>query len=256
MIGRPKCEERHNTKAIVDKGTGAAENRPDISSYDIPNIIPIIQGQYQEIRALASHPLLDHFAVSGDSGLIQIWDYKTKDVVNSRGFQRVDSCAEKEKANVNHEPLKYHIYSLAYSSSGKTLAAGFGNGVLRILDSQTLNDLQETVYGDQMGHKVSDHPVNRIIFSADGTYCAVSDSEHVVIILHKETVKVKVQDEEEDPLFGTSKYKAKEEPKSPRTRSARQRIEWMIIGRAKSHFKDVVGNGDDNTRSFLPKNQN
>jgi WD40 repeat protein len=220
-----------------------AAAKQEALSYDNPAIIPILQGQYLQIRALVAHPLLSQFVVAGDSGLIQIWDYNTKQVVCSRSFERhappPDSHSQTEKAApVN--PLKYQIYSLAYSNSGETLAVGFGNGTIRLLDSQLI-DLPQTIYGSEMGHSISDHPINRIAFSPDGNYCAVSDTNHILAIVHKESVKVKANEEEEDPLFGTSNYKAKDDSKTPRTRSARQRMEWIVFGRAKPHFKDIVG---------------
>jgi WD40 repeat protein len=177
LISRPATESKPKSRTL---GTEPSfSSKKETSTYDNATIIHVFQGQYLQIRALVAHPTLEQFAVSGDSGLIQIWDSKTKEVINCRQFQPQSndqgySHSNGGEKNAVVDPLKFHIYSLAYSNSGKTLAVGFGNGVLRLLDANSLADLPQTLYGDQMGHNVSRHPIDRIVFSPDGSYCALA----------------------------------------------------------------------------------
>ncbi|KAI8903281.1 quinon protein alcohol dehydrogenase-like superfamily, partial [Gorgonomyces haynaldii] len=186
----------------------------------VPLITQVLKGQHDTIRALVTHPELPLVAVAGDASVIQIWDYNTKQLIQTRQF--------------DNEDKKQCIYSLAFSTAGHSIAVGFSNGIVRVLDSSTLQDLPQTVYGNLLGYKVGNVPVHKLQFSNDGSYLASADHEHIVSILHKETVKVK-QEEEEDPLFSGKKV-----DKKPRIKSAKQRIEWVLLGRAKSHFGAIV----------------
>lgn len=90
-----------------------------------------------------------------------------------------------------------------------------------------------------MGHNLSSCPLTRISFSPNGKYCAVADSEHVISILHQEFVAKKTQDVD-IAYFGGAKNKAKDDLRSA-DNAVKERMEWIIYGRAKSHFKDIVG---------------
>ncbi|KAH6584921.1 hypothetical protein BASA60_000761 [Batrachochytrium salamandrivorans] len=254
----------------------AKESMPekDISDQNmVPGITNILHGQYGQIRGLTAHPDKTIFAVGGDSGYLQIWDYTTKQILISRYFQDTISIAETpihtQKTNKTAAKHRYYslankkpsahlaamkISSLAYSATGKALAVGFSNGVLKMLDAQTLQDLPQSflIKNETYGHHISNVPITRVAFSPDGDHCAASDAAHVICVLRKKSVKIKQG--ELDSLAESSLREQAEiqdsgvhsgvnstvEDNEGNKSDAFHRIEWTFIGRQRTHFKEVI----------------
>ncbi|GET89264.1 hypothetical protein, conserved [Leishmania tarentolae] len=84
----------------------------------------IVQGQDRAIQCLAAHPHLPRLAIGGYSGNLHLWDYCEKRVLLLSLFRNL------------------LIRCLAFSPSGKRLVVGFTNGVIKVLDGETLEEEQ------------------------------------------------------------------------------------------------------------------
>ena len=272
------------SNVIAAKNAGAVVN---------PTVTVLLSGQHGTIQGLDIHPTNKIIGVGGETGILQLWNYDTKQIVGQIKFEELPSAITQAVQNIRNStkaspskdsqnedesekpkdvllmgqttgkfkpalvPMK--ITCVAFSSSGKTVAVGFQSGIIRLLNAQTLEDLPQShlLKSDAFGHQVSRFAIVKITFSEDGEYLAAADSDHVVLLLKKESVRVKVgsaggHDKHEDPnLFGSE-----QDPDFALTFSDsrgdehikfRNRIEWVFIGRRKTHFKDVI------SLVFLPK---
>ncbi|ORY51113.1 WD40 repeat-like protein [Rhizoclosmatium globosum] len=206
-----------------------------------PDVHVLHETQYQSVHGLAAHPKLPRFVVGGYSGLLQIWDYSAKNVVVSRLFEivHVDEdphtpLTKKKKPVVEH--LK--IESIAFSADGEF--GGFENGTLRILDANTLLEIdgQRSVTGDIMTPYyivAKDHPENdfgcrvtNVAFSACGKFFAASDSQFAVTLFKKET---RIGPKKNIDGVGRAVEKLA---------SGEKYTVWMQIGKCKAHYKDII----------------
>ena len=116
----------------------------------------LVQGQDAPVHGLAAHPLLPRFAVTGHSGLLQLWDYAEKRLLLLRMFDRLlGNC-------------------LAFSPNGKLLAIGFTNGDIKVLNGLTLKQVA--------AFTVSKESVTHLDFSHCSSYLAAASAEHTVSI--------------------------------------------------------------------------
>lgn len=190
----------------------------------------VIQGQEGNITSLISHPHSSKLAIGTDCGELQIWDYSQKKIIHFKKFTvTIKKQDPKLKHKINYELLKSPISSLAFSKSGKTIVVGFESGTVKFFESSTLND----IHGNEVVDKgtsenavVSDTKIQLLSFSSNGEYCSCIDSNSVTILFKKGITQVKEQKEEECPPQSGKKIK--------------QRIDWILIGRRKVHFKDIV----------------
>ncbi|KAI8804403.1 WD40-repeat-containing domain protein [Cladochytrium replicatum] len=207
---------------------------PDDTSHSFLNPIvkTILETQSLSVNALAAHPRLSRFAVSGASGVIQLWDYTTKALLASRRFDESATNAEKTGADgggaaVSSKKAKKHgkkecngVTALCFSGDGMLLGSGFLNGAIRILNAGTLSEIYS--------HTPSANASTRLVFSDDAMYLASADVSHAVAVFRRASI-----------------YAA---PKAPgqRRESAReigstQNDSWEYLGRRVEHFKDIVG---------------
>ncbi|KAJ3253758.1 Cilia- and flagella-associated protein 251 [Boothiomyces macroporosus] len=203
-----------------------------------PEVTLILEGQYGNLKALIVHPEQSKFAVGSDNGVLQVWDYNTKQLVVSRQFteEQPVQAKRKEKKQPQEIQVPVGIESLCYSKSGKTLAVGFANGIIRFLDATNLQDLTQTsATKGTGGYSVSTVAIKKIAFSVDGNYCAFADANHVTGILHKEMIKVKPDSGRKRP-----ESPLKTDSREDEIKRARQRVEWVFIGRRKTHYKEII----------------
>ncbi len=82
----------------------------------------LLQFQDSHIHALAAHPYQHQLAVTGYSGLLQLWDYHSdgRKLKLARKFEKLQGNA------------------LAFNRRGDSLAVGFTNGALKIVSARTL----------------------------------------------------------------------------------------------------------------------
>jgi len=114
----------------------------------------LVQGQDAAVSGLATHPSLTRFAVTGRSGLLQLWDYAERRLLLMRMYDKLlGNC-------------------VAFSPNGKFLAVGFTNGALKILAGMTLEEVAS--------FKASKDCIFQVRFSHDSNFLATSDAETCV----------------------------------------------------------------------------
>eukprot|EP01135_Chromosphaera_perkinsii_P011905 Nk52_evm22s2531 gene=Nk52_evmTU22s2531 len=118
----------------------------------------LLRGQERDIRGLDTHPTRPYFVVTGMSGFVQVWNYESHTTMVTRQFDK-----------------HHQAFCIKYDSSGDTIAIGFTNGEVKILDSLSLRD-----YSESTNYKVSSSPVLKIAFSNDGAYFAVATASFSV----------------------------------------------------------------------------
>lgn len=148
----------------------------------------LVQGQDQPIMAIASHPSLPRLAIAGYSGNLHLWEYSTRKVLLLSIFRNL------------------LVHSLAFDPKALYLGVGFTNGVVKVLDANSLEEMQS------FRPKTPDC-ITTITFSHDSHFFATADSEGCV---------------------GLYKF-------THRAQDPRKPIEWVYIGRHRSHRAAVTG---------------
>ncbi|XP_033628136.1 cilia- and flagella-associated protein 251-like isoform X2 [Asterias rubens] len=122
--------------------------------------VKMIQDEHDAaIHALATHPNQSHVAIGSYSGLLKVWNYKSKTLVASRNF-----------------PKGHLIRCMAYDPKGNYLGIGFTNGCVRILDAISLEEECDDPF------RYSRDAVTLCTFSHDSKWMAVADADHCVTL--------------------------------------------------------------------------
>lgn len=218
----------------------------DISRSGNPDVSLYFEGVNGTIYGMESIPGASRFALASDAGTLQIWDIVNKTILLSRSFTQMVASEPKKNSHgkprdVHHVPKKTPINSIAFSKSGKTVAVGFSTGRVRFLETATLKDLPcSTSDGD--GIEASKSAILKIAFSPEGDFCATADQDYVITLFRKETVKVKhppsADSKKSISVNGDSQLDNNEHSK------IKARIEWVFVGRRKTHFKEIIGTFD------------
>ena len=210
----------------------------------------ILESQYGAVTSIAAHPKRPFFVIGSVTGVIQLWNYKTKVLITSRKFEvtkpKVNDALKTKPQIVEMQILE--ISSMAYSNSGNIIGIGFSNGSIKILDSETLKDYHENVsttnsppqapfpyksrYTDHsMVHhtltsiiSVSNDSISFIAFSECEQYMAIADEAFGVSVLHREAILADV----------TTEVDGYSPPK-------KQHMQWVLMGRNQAHFQKIVG---------------
>lgn len=107
----------------------------------------VVQGQDQAILSVAAHPSLPRLAVAGLSGNLHLWEYQQKRVLILSLFRNLQ------------------IRCMAFDPTGGFLMVGFTNGVVKVLEAESLEEKQT------FKPKQPDS-VLRLVFSPDGNMMA------------------------------------------------------------------------------------
>ncbi|KAK7194561.1 WD domain, G-beta repeat [Novymonas esmeraldas] len=103
---------------------------PDAAGRAGPNAVSrgrlIVQGQDRPVHCLAAHPRLPRLAIGGYSGNLHLWDYCEKRLVLLSLFRNL------------------LIRCMRFDPAGKRLVVGFTNGVIKVLDADTL-EAEQTI---------------------------------------------------------------------------------------------------------------
>jgi WD40 repeat protein/Ca2+-binding EF-hand superfamily protein len=148
----------------------------------------LVQGQDQPIMALAAHPTLPRLAIAGYSGNIHLWEYSTKSVILLSIFR-------------NHL-----VHCLAFDPKAMYLGVGFTNGVVKILDANSFDELQK------FKPKTADC-ITSIAFSHDSQFFATADA---------------------DGRVGLYRF-------THRAQDPRKQLEWVFVGRHRTHRAAITG---------------
>ena len=120
----------------------------------------LLRGQDKAICGLDAHPTRPFFVVSGLSGFVQVWNYETHTTLVTRQFDK-----------------GHNIYCVKYDPSGDTIALGFTNGEIKVVDSLSLRD-----YSTQSTYKISSSPILHIAFSSNGAHFAAATASFSVCL--------------------------------------------------------------------------
>jgi WD40 repeat protein/Ca2+-binding EF-hand superfamily protein len=148
----------------------------------------LVQGQDQPIMAIAAHPSLPRLAIAGYSGNVHLWEYTTRSVILLSIFR-------------NHL-----VHCLAFDPKAMYLGVGFTNGVVKILDANSFDELQKF-------KPKSPDCITNITFSHDSQFFATADAEGCV---------------------GLYRF-------THRAQDPRKPIEWVYIGRHRTHRAAITG---------------
>jgi WD40 repeat protein/Ca2+-binding EF-hand superfamily protein len=111
-----------------------------------------------EVRALAPHPTQPYLAISGYSGVLQVWDYSLRaDVVSARLADGVQ------------------VSALCYSPSGDAIVVGSAAGGVSVIDAISLTESTSTSRFNALSDVIT-----HIKFSLDGSCFAVASADHYV----------------------------------------------------------------------------
>ncbi|KAK2172977.1 hypothetical protein NP493_913g01059 [Ridgeia piscesae] len=114
------------------------------------------------VHALAAHPSEPRVVVGSYSGLLKMWDYNLKEVLVSRYFEK-----------------GLLIRCCTFDPNSFSIAVGFTNGQVRLVDAISLDDLQPKPF-----HFARD-AITHIAFSHDCKYLATADAEFTVTVFKR-----------------------------------------------------------------------
>uniref|UniRef100_A0A7M4F497 Cilia- and flagella-associated protein 251 n=1 Tax=Crocodylus porosus TaxID=8502 RepID=A0A7M4F497_CROPO len=117
----------------------------------------LVEEAKEAVNAISCHPTQPLLAIGSHCGLLKVWDYQQTQYLTSRIFTGAS------------------IQCLSYDPEGSSLAAGFTDGSLRILDSISLDD-------DCKAFKYSRGSLTHLCFSHDSQYLATADEKFSVTI--------------------------------------------------------------------------
>ncbi len=138
------------------------------------------------MHGLACHPRRHVFAVTGYSGMLHVWNYLERSLVKLRQFEKLlGQC-------------------LTYDPKGQILALGCTNGTLKLLNADTLEDIQT--------FKQAADCITLLEFSPDSLWIACADADMCISLFHY-----------------TNKN---EDPTKP--------VEWVYVGKFRGHWKTVT----------------
>ncbi|KAJ1565343.1 Cilia- and flagella-associated protein 251, partial [Nowakowskiella sp. JEL0078] len=233
----PKSEKEKNGSSCekFDKSSIHGFNA-NVTSYKIEKIL---EQQFDTVSGLALHPKKSLFAVGGHCGMLQIWDYTSKELLNSKKFEEnlLSSNIQLKKQNNEedtskeksiHSTTKNKIQCVSFSPSGNILVLGFTNGTVKLLNGENLEDLDGASVWNISSGKYS---ITKFAFSNDGIYLAIADEGFGVSLFqyelkeqsipvfaapHKPGAGIGINDNSEVPLALKSKVKE---------------MQWTHIGR-------------------------
>lgn len=197
----------------------------------------LLQGHYGNINSFVLHPKKQRFVTGCDNGIVQVWDYQKKHVIQSRRFDLVTEVRHVENIDdvksgtsnrgqsgksVTHvEPLA--IKAMTYSPDTNVLALGFHTGAVQFVDSETLEDIPNCNWN------VAKTSISLLKFSTDGMYMAVGDTDYSINVYKKTIIPPK-------------QLSPENAPKSVQEVTANKPTEsWSFLGKYKAHFKPIVG---------------
>lgn len=152
----------------------------------------IVQGQDQSIECLAAHPKLSRVAIGGLSGNLHLWDYVQHRVLVLILFRNL------------------YVRCIAFDPQGTILVVGFTNGLLKVLDAETFEEVQVL---KPLSEERKGVTVERICFSSDGRMMATATSEGCV---------------------GLYEYTAVQH-------DSKKQLAWQLVGHHKTHKASICG---------------
>lgn len=132
----------------------------------------IRQENEKAVHAIACHPKESRICVGGYTGMLQLWNFGRKKLLQSRNFGK-----------------DQEVTCLAFSPEGNYIAVGFSSGRVSVVDGLTLHEegLEDTTSDFYYSHD----SISRVAFSYDCKYLASSDDDHCVTLFKSELTNLK-----------------------------------------------------------------
>ncbi|XP_055861223.1 cilia- and flagella-associated protein 251-like isoform X2 [Biomphalaria glabrata] len=114
------------------------------------------------VHALAAHPKLPILAIGSYSGLLKLWNYRTKEVVASKIFE------------------KCHIQCCAFDPKGFYIALGLTNGIVHLVDAVALLEQLKEPF------RYAKDTITHITFSHNSQYLATADAGFTITVYKRQ----------------------------------------------------------------------
>jgi cilia- and flagella-associated protein 251 len=141
----------------------------------------LMQGLSGSVVALACHPMQPLVAFLCKNGILQLWNYEMKLLLNIREFSHMKSHNEVDKSSTaagNRSSV--FARDVAFHNDGNCLAVSFSNGTIKILSTQNLVDLQT--------FSPSLEGIHLLTFSSSGNFLAACDDSHHVMLFKRYSI--------------------------------------------------------------------
>lgn len=177
----------------------------------------LMQGMSDFISSAACHPSRPLVTVACHNGMLQMWDYDMKLLMNLREFNTRQPGASTAKPGSAASRIEARSYlrpsHIAFDPSGLMLVVGFTSGHVKFVSTETFEDMAS--------YAPSTDAIVQLRFSPSGTYLAAYDcANHVLLFQKSNTVDPKTSGGELDNP-GTEHY--------------------LYLGRSRSHCSTIVG---------------
>jgi WD40 repeat protein len=140
----------------------------------------LMQGLNDQVIAVACHPVVPLVAFLCKSGILQLWNYEMKLLMNVREFSAASASHTSQFGEKTINSGK-HVYArdIAFHPSGLMLMVGFSSGIIKALSVETLQDIQN--------YSPSTDSVEKLKFSSSGNYLAATDEQFHVLLFKRES---------------------------------------------------------------------
>jgi hypothetical protein len=189
--------------------------------------ILLVQGMSSEIDYICCHPTRPLIGILCRSGVLQIWDYHLKLLINVResGVPHgpVPVGQMRPKAVDAHKAFARPMCA-TFNPSGDNVVLGYSNGIIAFVDSSSLQELFQL--------NMSEAPIVEIKFSHSGEYFAAYDSAGYVMIYRKQALvksRVELGSDRRDGVDGEASV------------AAAERNSFIYLGRIIPHKGSLVG---------------
>lgn len=165
----------------------------------------LLQGMVDAVETVACHPNKSLMVLACVGGAVQVWDYDLKLLINLRELNQ----KEAPKTQISTPPVLIPV-TMTFDRSGKYLVIGFGDGSVKFLHIDTLEDVQTLT--------PTQNAITRVVFSPSNQYFALSDITGRIIL-----------------------YKHEGDDFDENAPENQHKCPYTLIGRANCHKGKVVG---------------
>ncbi|XXQ37026.1 CFA20 domain-containing protein [Plasmodiophora brassicae] len=160
---------------VVQVGWSSATTTDEQSSIATPT--RLVNGHRETIQQVAFSPTRDEFMCScGDDGSVRLWDVPKSTSVEGAPFKHYEQIMHFQVPNQK-------CNCVSFAPSGTTIAAGFTDGCIRVLDLMNL-ELRHCV-------KLA-HAVDHVIHSANGRIIIAATSDGIVHVIDSASFDVHI----------------------------------------------------------------
>lgn len=181
----------------------------------------LVQGMADDVSSLSCHPLKPLLAVGCYNGTLQVWDYEMKLLMNLREFStktgQISISSKKNSDGLGGGLLRPQC--LSFDPSGEYLAVGFTSGHIKLLRTDTFEDVASFA--------PTPNTVVGLRFSPSALYLAAYDSGNHVLLFKRSSVGGGNDDESSETSLSLE--------------GGDDLQNFVYIGRAKAHKAPITG---------------